>query len=98
MTTVAAHLAPEVSTAEGRMPILDHLRELRRRLGVSLIIIAVGTIAGYFHYAPILSILERPFCAVDPAYRFGGAADRCVLVFSGVLDGFTTRLKIAALA
>jgi sec-independent protein translocase protein TatC len=80
------------------MTLLAHLRELRRRLAIILLIVTAGTIAGYFLYEPILSILERPFCAVDPAYRFGGSADRCVLVFSGVLDGFTTRLKIAALA
>lgn len=81
----------------GRMAILDHLRELRRRLAIILVIVAVGTVAGYFLYQPVLAILERPFCAVDPRYRFGGEAGRCVLVFSGVLDGFTTRLKIAAL-
>lgn len=84
--------------ADGSMAILDHLKELRRRLAVSLIVIAVGTIAGYFLYQPILTILEKPFCAVDPAYRFGGSTGQCVLVFSGVLDGFTVRLKIAALA
>jgi sec-independent protein translocase protein TatC len=84
--------------AAARMPILGHLRELRRRLAISLAVITIGTVVGYFLYEPILAILERPFCAVDPAYRFGGTAERCVLVFSGVLDGFTTRLKIAALA
>lgn len=88
----------DMATADGRMPILDHLRELRRRLAIILVVVGLGTVAGYFLYTPILAILERPFCAVDPAYRFGGTADRCVLVFSGVLDGFTTRLKIAAMA
>lgn len=83
--------------AAGRMAILDHLRELRRRLAIIVVIMAVGTVAGYPLYQPVLAILEKPFCAVDPAYRFGGEAGRCVLVFSGVLDGFTTRLKIAAL-
>ena len=87
----------ELLAPVGRMAILDHLRELRRRLAIILVIVAVGTVAGYFLYSPVLAILERPFCAVDPRYRFGGEAGRCVLVFSGVLDGFTTRLKIAAL-
>ena len=88
----------ELLAPAGRMAILDHLRELRRRLAIILLIVAVGTVVGYVLYSPVLAILERPFCAVDPRYRFGGEAGRCVLVFSGVLDGFTTRLKIAALA
>ncbi len=98
MSRVDRETRSRQTNPNGEMTIIDHLRELRRRLAIILIVVGLGTIAGYFLYQPILAILERPFCAVNPAYRFGGTADHCVLVFSGVLDGFTTRLKIAALA
>jgi sec-independent protein translocase protein TatC len=80
---------------EGRMTALDHLRELRRRLIITLIIITAGAIAGWYLYDPVLRLLERPYCNVDPRYRFAGGDGSCVLVYHGVLDGFHMRLKVA---
>ncbi len=83
---------------EARMPLLRHLRELRRRLIVVLVVVAAGAVAGWYLYDPIMRLLERPYCSVDPKHRFGGADGQCVLVYHGVLDGFTTRLKVAVLS
>src|SRR5579875_1111396 len=84
---------------EGRMPVLDHLRELRRRIITVLIIVALGGIAGWFLYGHILEILRHPYCSVPAKYRFtprnGGG---CVLIYHGVLDGFTARLKVCLIA
>jgi sec-independent protein translocase protein TatC len=83
---------------DAQMTVVDHLRELRRRIGYTLLIVAAGAMAGWFLYAPVMHLLQQPYCSVSPQYRFAShEGDPCVLVFTGVLDGFTTHLKIAIL-
>jgi len=97
MTTMTRGALRAHRNPEGRMSLTAHLRELRRRLIVILGIVAAGAIAGWFLYDPIMTLLERPYCAVNPARRFDGASGQCVLVYHGALDGFTTRLKVSVL-
>jgi sec-independent protein translocase protein TatC len=82
------------------MPVMDHLRELRRRVIAILIIVAVGAVLGWYLYNPILDFLKHPYCSVPQKYRFtpAGGGQTCVLTYQGVLDGFTTRLKISVIA
>ena len=78
---------------------MDHLRELRRRLIIILVIIACGAVVGWVLYGPILEILRHPYCSVPGRYRFTPSGpDKCVLVYHGALDGFTTRLKVSVIA
>lgn len=80
------------------MSVIDHLRELRNRLIVSLLIIAVGATLAFFFYDPILGFLKHPYCELPYQKRFPGTEDSgCTLVFTGVLDGFTARLKVSAI-
>ncbi|HXC77920.1 MAG TPA: twin-arginine translocase subunit TatC [Candidatus Acidoferrum sp.] len=84
---------------DGRMPVISHLRELRRRLIVVMLILMAGGIVGYLLYPPILHFLEHPYCSVPADKRFPGTKDsQCVLVYTGVLDGFTTRLKVSVIS
>lgn len=82
------------------MPVMDHLRELRRRVIAILIIVALGAVLGWYLYNPILDFLKHPYCSVPQRYRFTpvGGGQTCVLTYQGVLDGFTTRLKISVIA
>jgi sec-independent protein translocase protein TatC len=83
------------------MSVLDHLRELRRRLVIVAVIIVAGAVAGWVFYDPILHFLEEPYCSVPYTKRFPGNdpdPDHCNLIYTGVLDGFTTRLKVAVIA
>ncbi len=84
---------------DGRMPVLDHLRELRRRVIVVVLIVAVGAVFGWIFYGHLLDVLKHPYCEVPKKYRAtpNGTGD-CVLIYHGVLDGFTTRLKVSAIA
>ena len=44
------------SNPEGRMSVMSHLRELRRRIVTILLIIAAGAVVGWIFYDPILAI------------------------------------------
>jgi sec-independent protein translocase protein TatC len=80
------------------MSVIDHLRELRHRIIVSLLIITAGAIAGWIFYDPILAFLKHPYCSVPYQHRFPGTDKGCHLVFTQVLAGFTTRLKVSFIA
>jgi sec-independent protein translocase protein TatC len=78
------------------MPILGHLRELRRRLIVIVLIVSAGAVLGWLLYDPLIKFLEHPYCSVPAKHRFQDANGRsCGLIYNGVLDGFTTRLKVS---
>jgi sec-independent protein translocase protein TatC len=99
MAKVARKLRKKRHNPEGRMSVLDHLRELRRRLITVLIIVTIGAVLGWELYPQILTFLKKPYCSVPPKYRYTPAGTHdCVLTYHGVLDGFTTRLKISFIA
>ncbi|HEY3714050.1 MAG TPA: twin-arginine translocase subunit TatC [Jatrophihabitantaceae bacterium] len=99
MAKVERRLRRKRHNPEGRMSVLDHLRELRRRLIWALIFIAIGAVAGWELYNPLIHFLKEPYCRVPAKYRYTtGSSKDCVLIYHGVLDGFTTRLKISAIA
>ncbi|MGI8679341.1 MAG: twin-arginine translocase subunit TatC [Jatrophihabitans sp.] len=86
-------------TVDGRMPVMDHLRELRRRVVWMLGIVAVGAVVGWVFYPHILHILKGPYCSVPKQYlALPKRGDDCVLIYHGVLDGFTTRLKVSVIS
>jgi sec-independent protein translocase protein TatC len=63
------------------------------------VIVAVGAIAGWELYSPILEFLKHPYCSVPAKYRYQPpGAKHCVLTYQGVLDGFTSRLQISVIA
>ena len=73
---------------DGRMTVVEHLVELRRRLLISVLAVTLGAIACYV-FAPtiIRFFLDYYRHAVkDPHRRF---------IFTGPIDAFVTRLKVA---
>jgi sec-independent protein translocase protein TatC len=86
---------------EGRMSVLDHLRELRRRLILVMIIVALGAVVGWLIYNPLLDILKHPYCNIPYQHRLGAqnqSSSQCKLQFRAPLDGFTIRLKVSVIA
>ena len=77
------------SNPEGRMTVFEHLGEFRRRLMISIVAVVVaGTIV--FIFAPeIISWLIQFYNDSAPK----GTPDK--FIFTGPLDAFATRLKIA---
>jgi sec-independent protein translocase protein TatC len=43
------------------MPLVDHLAELRRRIAISLVAVAVGSVAGFFFGPQIIAVLKAPY-------------------------------------
>ncbi|WP_375498888.1 twin-arginine translocase subunit TatC [uncultured Jatrophihabitans sp.] len=88
-------------TPDGRMAVLDHLRELRRRIIWAMVFIAVGAVVGWVLYLHTLDFLKQPYCDVPAKYRVVSAAKGappCPLIYHGVLDGFTARLKVSVIS
>jgi sec-independent protein translocase protein TatC len=82
------------------MPLREHLIELRSRLLKALLFIALGMIVGWLLYPQILDILKEPYCALPPDRRFppDRVPGECQLLFTGPLDGFMLRFKVAGIA
>jgi sec-independent protein translocase protein TatC len=81
---------------EGTMTVVEHLVELRRRLFISFLAVAVASIAGFAFYQRILAFLTGPYrdavLGLPPAARPPGFAGR--LVYSSPVDPFLTILKV----
>lgn len=74
------------------MSIIEHLSELRRRLVISAVAIAVGAIIAFVFYDQILAFLIKPYCdTLKPGVK-------CTLFITDPLEGFATRLKVATWA
>src|SRR5262245_10979668 len=77
-----------------RMPFLEHLTELRRRLLQSLAAVGVCFLVAYNFAEPIFRWLTRPF---DKAYQevFKKAPN---LIYTGMAEPFLVYLKVGILA
>ncbi len=81
----------ETVPAEGlRMPIIEHLRELRVRLIRVAIALTVGFIVAYFFSDQLFAALTMPIRAVSH--------DRLLLIGTGVGEAFFTKIKVSLVA
>ena len=84
---------------EGRMPLTDHLRELRNRVIKIALALAAGMTAGFIFFGQAWHVIERPLCS---AVIRGQTGCRTLgvnqLVLDGPLDSFYLRVKVALIA
>jgi sec-independent protein translocase protein TatC len=71
------------------MTVVEHLVELRHRIIVCLLGIAVGALIAFVFFPQILRLMERPLKSVLPP-------EDARLIITGPLEGFAVRLKVAA--
>ncbi|WP_179022890.1 twin-arginine translocase subunit TatC [Streptomyces sp. IMTB 2501] len=89
---------------EGRMPLADHLRELRNRLAKAVLAIVVVTIVSAFFYQDIINFVTKPVLdSVGCSQSLGQLAKtknaHCAhITVSGLLAPFTLALKVALTA
>jgi sec-independent protein translocase protein TatC len=81
----------------GRMPLIEHLRELRSRVVKSALVIALASAIGWFFYNEIITQLAKPVCDLKFAQETG--AESCgALYISGVLGPLNLQIKVAILS
>ncbi|MFE7234725.1 twin-arginine translocase subunit TatC [Streptomyces sp. NPDC002405] len=90
---------------EGRMPLGEHLRELRNRLARAVLAILAVTIAAAFNYKGIIDFFTRPVldsvgCPTSFADLAKQTADTtCArITINGLLAPFTLALKVSLMA
>jgi sec-independent protein translocase protein TatC len=80
---------------EGRMPLMEHLRELRNRLIKGALAIIAGMVVGWFVYARAFTFITAPFCNLHLQGTTGCGKDGHPLIVTGVFDPFFVKLKVA---
>ena len=76
---------------EGRMPLGEHLRELRQRIVKSGITLLIATAFGWFVYDPVIEDLLKPYKDYEAAHP-----DKVVTTaYSGLTSAFSQHLSIA---
>jgi len=81
---------------EGRMPLMDHLRELRNRVVKMALALAAGMVVGFIFFNPVWHTIERPLCSASVRGHSGCATLGVnMLALDGPLDSFYLRVKVA---
>jgi sec-independent protein translocase protein TatC len=73
---------------EGRMPLREHLRELRRRLVISVIAISLAAVVAWFFYDALFTAVQRPLA--DASAR----GHQAKLNFSKIGGAFNFKIKV----
>jgi sec-independent protein translocase protein TatC len=80
---------------EGRMPLMDHLRELRNRLLKAIIVIVLGMGVALYFSDQSINLVTRPFCDATIRGLTGCTKLGDQLVVSSVFDSFYLRIQVA---
>ncbi|GIH71568.1 twin-arginine translocase subunit TatC [Sphaerimonospora thailandensis] len=78
---------------DGRMTLMEHIRELRNRLIKAILAVVAGTVLGFVFFEPIWKFLKQPYCRLPQAHQLD--KDKCLLFVNGVFDSFFVNLKVA---
>ena len=81
---------------EGRMPLMEHLRELRNRVVKIAIAVIAGAAVSWAFYQRIWDFIQRPYCQAVGYCKVNQIGHS--LVLNGVMDGFYLHIKVAIIA
>lgn len=82
-------MASSPRTNDGRMALVEHIRELRRRLLISAAAFVVAVGVAYALWHPLYVFLRAPYCSAFPS------KNDCSLYVSGIFEQFNVRMKVA---
>jgi sec-independent protein translocase protein TatC len=74
-------------------PLIEHLKELRSRILISVAVLAVACMVGYLLWVPIFHVLSIPMCNAMADY-----GQKCQFVLIKLQEGFFVAIKIAVWA
>ncbi len=80
--------AQRQANPEGRMPLMDHLRELRNRLVKAILAIILGMCVGF-----IPQVYDRLWAFIYHPFKVAAGHDHLIVI--GVFDGFMLRVQVA---
>ena len=80
-----------MSSAPKEMSILDHIRELRNTILLSLSAFAVAVVVSFFFSSHIIQIFTEPFNEIDSMVA-------TTMVISNIAEGFLAQLRISVIA
>lgn len=87
------------------MTLIEHLYELRRRLGFAALAVILGGIVGFLWFSyrigPIPSLgqlMNDPYCALPVGQRVSFNGRPCALLQTQPFEGFVIRLKVGVAA
>ncbi len=81
---------------EGRMPLMDHIRELRNRVVKMALALGAGMIVGFIFFTPVWNVISRPLChAVIRGQTGCKTLGVNQLALDGPLDPFYLHVKVA---
>ncbi len=90
------------SNPDGRMPLMDHLRELRSRVVRALLAIVAGTAVGLIPgvYERLWRFIEHPFAKASTALCRSHGLRGCTginnsLIVTGIFDPLSIRIQVA---
>jgi sec-independent protein translocase protein TatC len=81
---------------DGRMPLMDHLRELRNRVVKIALAIIAGAAVSWAFYNRIWAFIQRPYCQAVGYCQVNKPGHS--LILNGVMDGFYLHIKVAVIA
>jgi len=88
------------SNPEARMPLMEHIRELRNRVIKIALAITVGSVIGWLAYRYVWNFIEQPFCRLPARSRYipgvhNSGSCHQQLVVTGLFDGLFLKLQIS---
>lgn len=81
-----------------RMPLVEHIRELRNRLMKAALAIIIGGILGFVFRNQVLHVLETPVCSIKGVHGVAAKTPQCpngAIVFQGPTAQVSLSFKIA---
>ncbi len=94
----------ETELEGSRMPLMEHLFELRNRLIKMVLAVAIGALLGWIFYETILEFLKAPYqtncdaklaSAIEAGEEFYDANPACQLLVTDPLESFRVRMTVA---
>jgi sec-independent protein translocase protein TatC len=93
---------------EARMPLMEHLRELRNRVVKVAVALTVGSVAGWYLWRWVWPFISAPYCkaqasippphtsaALALAHSIGTLGSHCNLIVTGPFDSLFLRLQVS---
>jgi len=78
---------------------MEHLRELRNRLGWSLLALLVCVVVAFFLREQVFDVLKRPYCQTEVARAaLASSGDQCQLYAFGPFEQFAVSLRVSFIA